>query len=85
MATYRFLIGWIEGSDSACDPTGIHTQNDLLDDNNEQVNGFLFQLPKELEEYAWAIGAAKAFQANYTAKDSFSLVQVWDGKVWLSL
>lgn len=85
MAKYRFLIGWIEGSDSACDPTGIHFQNDLLDDSNEQVNGFLFQLPKELEEYAWAIGAAKAFQANDTAKDSFSLVQAWDGRAWLTL
>lgn len=84
MTKYRFLIGWMEGSDSASDPTGIESQEDLLDPNN-QVDSFEFELPNGMDGYAWRVGASYAFDANFTAHDSFSLVQKWDGDKWVDV
>ena len=83
MNKYRFLIGWIDGSDSACDPTGIHSQEDLLDPDNMAVNCFEFELPDGMDDYAWRVGASYAFEQDFTAHDTLSLAQKWDGSQWV--
>jgi hypothetical protein len=79
LTKYRFLIGWIDGSDSASDPTGIESQEDLL---NGKADIFEFELPDGMDGYAWRVGASYAFSANFTAHDSLSMVQKLVNGVW---
>lgn len=80
---YRFLIAWIDGSESAfasgVNPmqggrTDVKTANDLTD-TNECVSVYEFSLEGEAENFAWEIGASYAFNDNFTAFDTVSKVQ----------
>lgn len=89
----RFIIGWMDGSDSACDPTGIHTQEDLLLAMNldrlpggclsRTVDVFEYDAP---EGFEWEVGASYAFMANFTAHDTLSIAQYQDSEgKWVSV
>lgn len=88
----RFIIGWMDGSDSACDPTGIHTQEDLLlaiaPDfgvlcNDRVADVFEYDAP---EGFEWEVGASYAFRQGFTAHDSLSIAQYQDSEgKWISV
>lgn len=88
----RFIIGWMDGSDSACDPTGIHSQNDLLlavDPrpralrNLRTVDVWEYDAP---EGFEWEVGASYAFRADFYAHDSLSIAQYQDSEgKWISV
>lgn len=79
MKKCKFYIGWFENSDGACgDSTGIHSQDDLIrlyNEGSEFVDCYEYEAP---EGFEWEIGAAKAFNNNFTAHDSTSVVVVED-------
>lgn len=83
----RFLIAWISGSDSNCgEENGIRNQNDLIENADKGiVDIFKFDIPKNIEEYAWNIGSSYAFSANFTAHDSVSVVQKMDNGHWVTI
>lgn len=88
MRKFLFLIGWVEGSDTAVDndpingggKTGIHNQDDLLPQfkaGNENVLAVVFHIlvPQvDAKEIATAFGYKEAFHHNYTAHDSTSIL-----------
>ncbi len=72
---YRFLIAWLDDSDSAGGPTGIHGAEDLepqLALGNDHVSSWDFSCASIDEAYL--IGVGRAFRENYTAHDSVSAV-----------
>jgi hypothetical protein len=74
MNDYIFLIGWLEGSPSASsEKTGIHTADDLLKGlaGNPHVRAYRYKASKK---QAHMLGQAAAFQDNYTAEDSISML-----------
>lgn len=82
MKKYRFYIAWMDGSDGAGGgATGIHTQDDLIPEyskGNDNVNTWDFEC--ENEEMAYLLGFNKAFFENWTAQDTFSIVQEIDNE-----
>jgi hypothetical protein len=75
MPTYYFYIGWAHESDGACgDPTQIKSQEDLVPqyEAGGAVARYEYEAPAE---FAWEVGAAQAFRDNYTAHDTFSIVE----------
>lgn len=86
----RFIIGWMDGSDSdsTCNPTGIHTQADLLaaavaGKTAGIVDVFEYDAP---EGFEWEVGASYAFRANFTAHDTLSIAQYQDSEgKWVSV
>ncbi len=83
MYTCRFIIGWMHESDGACgESTGIYTLDDLIaaangDESKDQFSVFVYEAPYD---YAYEVGAEKAFKENWTAQDSLSVVQVQNEK-----
>jgi len=77
MKKYRFYIAWMSESDSNCgEENGINTQKDLISEyikGNESVDTWVFEC--ENEEMAYLLGYKEAFFMNYTAQDSFSVVE----------
>lgn len=77
----RFYIGWMAFSNGACgEDTGIHEVDDLLKPSSEK-DCFEYEAP---EGFEWAVGAAQAFEGNWTAEDSMSLVLVENDGEWLN-
>lgn len=74
-----FLIGWIDGSDTAddfgCSQTHLHTQDDLYPQfMNGNDNVMAVEIINCDDEVAYALGLKEAFFKNYTAYDSFTNV-----------
>lgn len=74
---YRFYIAWMSESDGACgEDTGINTQNDLIPEynmGNGNVN--MWEFDCENEDMACLLGYKEAFFNNWTAHDSFTVVE----------
>lgn len=86
MNRYRFLIGWIEDSDSAGgEKTGIKFEQGRvrgLTAANPSVSVFVYELPSHFEEWAWHVGAGYAFSENFTGHDTVSKVQKFTRGRW---
>lgn len=76
MKRFLFLLGWVDGSDSACgEKTDIHQQRDLLYQfklGNEHV--FAVQVETDSETVATHVGRSIAFGDNYTEYDTVSML-----------
>jgi hypothetical protein len=81
---FRFLVGWFDGCPSNDEmPTGIESQDDLLNEDNENVQRYEFELPVGMRDYACLVGAGYAFHDNFTGFDSTSTCQVWENDKWV--
>jgi hypothetical protein len=69
----KFYIGWAAFSPNSCgEDTGLNEADDLLKPELE-VDVFEYEAP---EGFEWQVGAGIAFEHNWTAEDSMSLVLV---------
>ena len=71
---YRLLIGWMAGTESDEDATGIKVPDDLLT-GQCAMNEYQFELPVMLEMLAWHVGSGYAFLDDYTATNTMNRLQ----------
>lgn len=84
---YRFLIGWMSGSDGNCgEANGIETPDDLLVEGND-VLCEEYDIPDvpEADNLAVMVGRGLAWEEDYTSHDTFSICQKFINGEWESL
>ena len=82
---FLFLLAWVSESDGNCgEVNDVNSQDDLrhqFDLGNTAVMAVDILLPdygSRTEDIAAALGYAKAFDANYTAYDTVSMIEEID-------
>lgn len=88
---YLFLMAWVVGSEGAYgDATRVHSQSDLMPEylkGNEHIfaveivdgcNPFNWECVLPPVDIAYALGCKEAFDNNYTAYDTVSVIDELD-------